>query len=80
MNKLVVPRLERLAFEQAFNELLGNLLLCREHHPKKKQLDFVFDSSLVAMLLPFLTSENVITYVKNQLAQNLVGVINDKIR
>lgn len=82
MNKLVVPRLERLAFEKAYKELLGTLILCREHRPQWKQHDLVEDSSLIPMLLRpyFLTSEKVITFVKNHLAQTLVGVMNDKIR
>jgi len=41
MDKSTVPRLEQIAFQASFKEILSNLVLCPDHCPKDMQLDTV---------------------------------------
>ncbi len=79
MDRFVIPRLEKLAFEVSYKELLSNLLLCREHRPEERQVELVAFSSLISAC-SFLKSENVITFVRNRLNRYLLGFMNDKMR
>jgi len=81
MERLVIPRLEKLAFEASYKELLSNLLLCREHRPEEKQVELVAFSSIISACT-FLKSENVIAFVRNRLNHYLLPgtTMNDKMR
>jgi len=76
----IVSRLEDLAFDASYNEIIGNLLyLCREHRPENKKLEMVTYSSFLSRI-PFITSQNMIQLIRNQLGQNLLGLMGEKIR
>lgn len=79
MNKFGVPRLEKLAFEASFTDLISNILLCRSHRPEQKQLPLASIPSLITNN-PVLKSENIITLVRTYLNHYLTGTMNDKIR
>lgn len=75
----IVSRLEDLAFDASYNEIIGNLLLCREHRPENKKLEMVTYSSFLSRI-PFIISQNMIQLIRNQLGQNLLGLMGEKIR
>jgi len=82
--RLVVPRLEHLAFTVSFEEILGNLALCQDHCPKKMQQMVCKIAKYASRLSPEIrhsfTSEDLITFVRNRLDYHLVGLMGDKIR
>ncbi len=75
----VVPKLEDLAFEVSYQEILSNLILCYDHRPEGKRLSWLpFSSVLNAK--PAITSEKMRCLVRARLNQHLVGVMSEKIR
>jgi len=75
----VIPKLEDLAFEVSFKEILGNLILCHEYLPERKKLPWLpFSSFLTSIPLP--SSEDMLSLVKARLDHFLVGTMSDKIR
>lgn len=80
-----VPLLEDLAVEVAFMEIIRNLVLCRDHLPENpsensyKANDWVSSSSFLSTH-PFMSSENVLKFVKRRLNEYLVGIMGIKIR
>jgi len=79
MDKFTVPRLEQIAFQASFKEILSNLVLCPDHCPKDMQLDTVAFSSRLSTC-PLFTSQSLINFVRKRLEYYLVGEMNDKIR
>ena len=83
--KMSVPLLEDLAFEVSFKELISNLVMCRDHRPENtsesyyKAMDWVSSFSILSNH-PFMSSENVLKFVKQRLNKYLVGVMGIKIR
>ena len=73
-----VKRLEEISFEAAYKEILANLSLIPTHRPEERR-NLASYSSLISVN-PFFTSENVRTYIKNRLAQTLIGTFNDETR
>ncbi len=78
--KPLIPRLEELAFEVSYKEILANLLLGHDHRPEGKKLDFAKYSSLLSTYLPFTTSEEIRNVVRGCLFQHLIGTMSDKNR
>jgi len=76
--KFSVKRLEDIAFMASYHEILSNLLLCSKHRPEDRPNTNSY-SSLISTN-SFLTSENILRYVRNKLALSLVGTFNDEIR
>ena len=74
-----VPRLEHLAFEKSFKEIVSNLILCPEHRPEGKRFDWASSSSFLSTN-PLCSSQNMINFVKGHLDQILIGTMNDEIR
>jgi len=82
--KMSVPLLEDLAFEVSFKEMISHLVMCRDHRPKNtsesyKAMDWVSYSSVLSNHA-FMSSENVLKFVKQRLNKYLVGVMGIKIR
>ncbi len=79
--RLVVHRLEHLAFSVSFKEILVNLALGQDHRPEKNQLEIAkFGSLLPPEFRHSLTSENIINFVRIRLDYHLKGMMSDKIR
>lgn len=62
----------------SYREILSNLLLCPDHRPEERRNMNTY-SSLIS-LNPFLTSPNVLHFVRSRLNQHLIGTMNDDIR
>ena len=76
--KFTVKRLEDIAFMASYHEILSNLLLCSKHRPEDRPNTNSY-SSLISQN-SFLSSKNILHYVRNRLSQSLVGTFNDEIR
>jgi len=72
-------RLEHLAFEVSYKEILSNLILCHDHHPKEKKLKWLPFSSLLSTI-PYLESEQLITILRSRLDKYLLGTMGDETR
>ena len=73
MDFKVVSRLEDLAFESSFKDIMTTLKLC--HRPRGKRV--VPHSSFLKLAL---TSENLRAFIRGQLNYHLVGIMSEKIR
>jgi len=73
------PSLRDLAAEVAYKEVLSNLILCHEHRPQGKQLNWLPYSSLLRLMHPsgLLKSEQVRDFVRRRLD---LGILGNKIR
>ena len=78
-----MEKLEEIAFKTAYQEVIFNLLLSPKHLSlKAKKLSFscgIASSSLIS-LNPYLTSEQVIKFVRERLDFFLVGTMNDLVK
>ena len=79
MSKFSVRNLEELSFDVSYNEILCNLLLCSGHRPNDKKLFWATFSSYVSMN-SFLTSQNMVKFVRYRLNYHLIGIMGDVIR
>ena len=77
--KAIVPRLEELAFQVSYKEVIGNLILCPENRPESKRLDWATFSSFLTTI-PTLTFSNIRDLVRGRLDQHLVGIVSDTVR
>ncbi len=81
MEKLIVPRLEHLAFVASFEEILSNLAFCPDHCPERQQPQTVkFSSLLLSKGQVLKTGQCVINYARKRLDHYLVGVMNDTLK
>ena len=71
--------LEDSAIKVAFKEILSNLILCHDHRPKEKKLNWLPCSSLLATI-PYLESEQLLVIVRSRLDHYLEGIMGDTIR
>jgi len=76
---VIIPSLEDLALKVSYKEILGNLILCHDHRPKEKKLNWLNCSSLLSTI-PYLESEQLLEIVRSRLDQHLVGTMGDTIR
>ena len=74
-----VASLEELAFQVSYKEMLSNLILCHNHWPKGKRLNWLTYSSLLRKNQQ-MNSEQVRDYVRRRLDFYLVGTMGDKVR
>ena len=84
---MVIPfkRLEDLAFEVAYQEIISNLLLCPDHVSHKANTIESFchrvsRSSFLSLNLPKVTSKSIREFVRDRLNLFLVGTMSDTIR
>lgn len=82
MEKFLVPRLEHLAFEVSFEEILSNLALCQDHHIDEEKKKTVKFASFLSPIRHTFTSEKLISFVRNHLDYYLYGEseMSDKMR
>ena len=73
---VVIPTLENLAFEASYQYIINNLKLCNDAPPEEE--DWI--SSLYHSKTRSPTSETMITFIRNQLAQILCGIMSDQTR
>ena len=66
------PQPEEKALKEAYHDIIGNLIICPEHHPEG--ILSIPHSSIISLLNPqLMTSEHLIGLVKEKLDQQLVG-------
>ena len=78
-----VKRLEDIALEVAYREIIFNLLLSPEHisHEQGTVMPFSFGVSCSSLIsLNCFTSTSIIKFVRDRLDENLVGTMSDSIR
>lgn len=75
MDVHAVSSLEDLAFDAAFNDIMGTLIMWYTHRPEGKR----FPCSALSKLL-LVSSEMLIRFVRNRLDQHLVGLVSGKVR
>jgi len=81
-SKVVMKRLENLAFDVAYREIIYNLLLSPEHVSQKLSIasSFSYGVSCSSILSLHVTSKSIIEFVRDRLDQKLIGTMSDTIR
>jgi len=74
-----VPLLEDLAFEVSYKDVLSNLLLCHDHRPEGKKLDWASFSSFLSTF-PSFNGERMRLLIRACLDEYAYGIMGDKIR
>ena len=74
-----VQRLEDLASNACYTEIVSNLILCHEHRPQERQLNWLPFSSVLSTI-PYMKSKPVLAFVKSRLDRYLVGTMGDQLR
>lgn len=82
-----IPRLEDLAFEASFKDIMDHLTVCNDHHQMDTFTGEVFNkklnlasSSSILETNSVLTSQKVVQFVKNHLNQYLAVTMSEKLR
>lgn len=80
----VVGRLETLALEAVYREVVCNLLLCPEHVSLKAEKEYSFsnaiESSSLISLNPLFKSKKLIKSIRKRLDFHLIGTMSDRVR
>ena len=65
-----IPDLEEESFNQTYNDIIGNLILCPDHRPEG--IISVPLSSFLSLTIPeFVSSQHLINFVRDHLSQHL---------
>ena len=81
-SKVVMKRLENIAFDVAYRDIIYNLLLSPEHVSQKPSIasSFSYGVSCSSILSLHVTSKSIIEFVRDHLDQKLIGTMSDTIR